>query len=93
MDLAWNHSLPVKPTGPGGVRTVKRETAGPGMESLTDYQANRTREEVKTVRRITTGPGMESLTACQANRMSESEDSEKGHSWTCHGITHILSSQ
>ena len=29
------------------------------MESLTSYQANRTRVEVRTVRRNTTGPGME----------------------------------
>ena len=27
----------------GGVRIVRRDTAGPGMESLTFYQANRTR--------------------------------------------------
>ena len=39
------------------------------MESLTYYQANRTRVGVRTVRRGTAGPGMESLTSCQANRM------------------------
>ena len=38
------------------------------MESLTTYQANRTRVEVRKVRRDTTGPGMESLTICQASR-------------------------
>ena len=49
------------------VRTVRRDTAGPAMESLTFYQANRTRVAVRTVRRDTAGPGMESLTPCQAN--------------------------
>ena len=52
-----------------GVRTVRRDTVGPGIKSLTYYQANRTRVEVGTVRRDTGGPGMESLTFCQANRI------------------------
>ena len=34
-----------------GVRTVRRDMAGPGMESLTNCQANRTRVGVRTVRR------------------------------------------
>ena len=46
------------------VRTVRRDTAGPGMESLTYCQANRTRVAVRMVRRETAGPGMESLTFC-----------------------------
>ena len=51
-----------------GVRTVRRNTAGPGMESLTYFQANRTRVGVRTVRRSTAGPDMKSLTPYQANR-------------------------
>ena len=31
------------------VRTVRKDTAGPGMESLTGCQANRTRVAVRTV--------------------------------------------
>ena len=50
------------------VRTVRRNTAEPGMESLTFYQVNRTRVAVRTVGRNTAGPGMKSLTSCQANR-------------------------
>ena len=50
------------------VRTVRRDTAGPGMESLTSCQTNRTTVVVRTVRRDTAGHGMESLTTCQANR-------------------------
>ena len=50
------------------MRTVRRVTTGPNLESLTLYQANRTRVAVRTVRRVTAGPGMESLTNCQANR-------------------------
>ena len=66
-----------------GVRTVIRDTAGPGMESLTSCQANRTRLGVRTVRRDTAGPGMESLTFCQANRTRLGvKNSEKRHSWT-----------
>ena len=34
-----------------GVRTVRRDTAGPGMESLTNCQVNRNRVGVSTVRR------------------------------------------
>ena len=38
------------------------------MESLTNYQANRTRVTVRTVRRDTAGPGtVESPTICQGN--------------------------
>ena len=44
------------------VRTLRRDTAGPGMESLTSYQANRTRVTVRTVRRDTAKPGMKLLT-------------------------------
>ena len=33
------------------MRTVRRDTAGPGMESLTSYQANRTIVQMTTVRR------------------------------------------
>ena len=48
---------------------MRRATAGPAsMQSLTSYQASRTRVGVRTVRRDTTGPGMQSLTCCQANR-------------------------
>ena len=47
------------------VRTVKRDTARPGMESLTYCQANETRVIVRIVERDTAGPGMESLTSCQ----------------------------
>ena len=51
------------------VRRVRRDTAEPGMKSLTYCQVNRvTRVEVRTVRRDTAGPSMESLTYCQANR-------------------------
>ena len=50
------------------MRTVRKDIAGPGMESLTYCQANSTRVEVRTVRRHTAGPGMESLTCCQANK-------------------------
>ena len=32
------------------VRTVRRDTVGPGMESLTPCQVNRTRVAVRTVR-------------------------------------------
>ena len=37
------------------VRTVRRDTAGSAMESLTYCQANRTRVAVRTVRRDTAG--------------------------------------
>ena len=49
---------------------LRRDTAaGPGMESLTCCQANRTRVRVRTVRRdMAAGPGMESLTSYQAIR-------------------------
>ena len=47
------------------VRTVRRDTAEPGMESLTNCQ---TRVAVRTVRRDTAGR-MESLTYYQANRI------------------------
>ena len=47
---------------------MRRDPAGPGMTSLTSYQANRTRVGVRTVRRDPAGPGMTSLTYCQANR-------------------------
>ena len=46
------------------MKTVRRDTTGPGMESLTDYQANRTRVGVRIVRWDTSGSGMESLTFC-----------------------------
>ena len=39
-----------------GVRTVRRDTAEPGIESLTNCQANRTKVRVRTVRRNTAGP-------------------------------------
>ena len=51
-----------------GVRTVRRDTAGPGMEPLTSYQANRTRLGVRTMRRDIARPHMQSLTSCQTNR-------------------------
>ena len=76
-----------------GVRTVTRDTAGPGMESLTDYQAHKIRVEVRTVTRVIAGPGMKSLTTCQGNRTRVGVKTEKGYSWTWHGITHFLSSQ
>ena len=41
------------------VRTVRRDTAGPAMESLTCCQANGTRVVVRTVRRDTARLGME----------------------------------
>ena len=47
----------------GAVYTVRRDTAEPGMESLTSCQANRTRVAVRMVRRDTAGPGMKSLTS------------------------------
>ena len=50
------------------MRTVRSDIAGPGIESLTSCQANRTRVRVRTVRRDTAGPGMEPLTTCQVNR-------------------------
>ena len=40
-----------------------------------------------------TGLGMTSLTSCQANRTRMHVRTEKGPSWTCHEITHPLSSQ
>ena len=48
------------------VRTVRKDPAGPGMISLTFYQANRT--SVRRVRRDTAGPEMRSLTSCPVNR-------------------------
>ena len=53
-----------------GVMTVRRELVGPGMESLTYYQANRI-TEVMSVRWKPAGPGMEPLTYYQANRITE----------------------
>ena len=50
------------------VRTVRSDTAGPGMESLTCCQANRSKVGVRPVRREIARPGMESLTSYQANR-------------------------
>ena len=41
-----------------------------------------------TVRMEKTRPGMTSLTNCQANQTSM--NNEKPHSWTWHGITHML---
>ena len=41
------------------VKTVRRDTAGHGMESLTPYQANRARVEVRMVRRDTAEPAMD----------------------------------
>ena len=63
------------------------------MESLTSYQANRIKVGVRIVRWDTAAPNMESLTACQDNKKWEQEQWLKGYSWTCHGITHSLSSQ
>ena len=57
MDLAWNHSQPVKPTGPE--REVRMDTVGSDIESLTYCQTNSTRVGVRTVRRDTDGPGMQ----------------------------------
>ena len=52
-----------------GVRTVRRDTATPGMKSLTYCQANRTRVGVRIVRRDIVAPGMVGLlTAYQADR-------------------------
>ena len=66
------------------VRTVRRDTAGLGTESLTFCQANRIKVAARTVKRDITPSDMKSLTCCQANRIIKrgSEDSEKGHSWT-----------
>ena len=50
------------------VRTVTRDTAGPGMKSLTSCQPNRPRLAMRTMTRGTSEYGMESLTCCQANR-------------------------
>ena len=50
------------------VRMVRRDTAGPGMETLTFCQTNRTRVAVRTVRRDAAGSGMELLTTCHANK-------------------------
>ena len=41
------------------VKTVRRNTAGPGMKSLTYYQAKRTIVIVRIVRRDIVGPGTE----------------------------------
>ena len=60
-----------------GGRTVRRDTARPDVESLTNCQVNRTRMGVKTVRRDTGGPGIESLTCCQPIRPDEEGGSEK----------------
>ena len=67
-----------------GVRIVRRDRDGPGMESLTSCQANKTRVGVRTVRRDTAGSGMESLTGCQASRTRVRVRTVrlKGHSWT-----------
>ena len=52
------------------VKTVRMDTAGPGMKSLTlGCQANRTRVPMRTVRRDTAGPDIESLTFYQANEI------------------------
>ena len=40
------------------VATVRRNTAEPGMESLTCCEANRTRVAMRTVRSNTAEPGM-----------------------------------
>ena len=74
-----------------GVRTVRRNITGHGMESLTSCQANRTRLGVRTVRRDTTGHGLESLTSCQANRTRFPGVRTVRRIW--YGITHFLSSQ
>ena len=78
------------------VRTVRRDTVEPAMESLTYCQVNRTRVAVRAVRRDAAGPAMESLRThilSSQQDQSGSEDSKKGHSWTCHQITHKLSHQ
>ena len=43
-------SLTHYPTNRVAVMTVKKNTTGPGMKSLTHCQANRTRVTVRTVR-------------------------------------------
>ena len=62
------------------------------MESLTYCQANRTRVGVRTVRRDTARPAMNHSLPVKPTG-PEWNGSEKRHSWTCHGITHKLSSQ
>ena len=47
---------------------MERNTAGPGIESLTYCQTNRIKMRVKTVRWDTAGPGMKLLTCYQVNR-------------------------
>ena len=53
-----------------GTRTVRRDTAGPGMKPLTICQVNRTRVGIRTVRMDTAGLGMTSLTSYQVNRIN-----------------------
>ena len=53
------------------VRTVRRDTDGPNMQSLTCCKANRTRGGV---RKDTAGPGMLSLTCCNRTRVGVRKD-------------------
>ena len=76
------------------MNTVRRDTAGFGIESLTCFKANMTKVAVRTIRRDTAVPSMKSLTSFQANTIRvEVENSGKEHSWTWHETTHNLSSQ
>ena len=82
--------------GPKGEMTVRRNIGGPGMESLTFCQANRTRVGVRTVRRNTASRPhiMESLTNYHASRTRVVVMTvRKGPSWTWHKIAHNLSIQ
>ena len=50
------------------LRIMRRKTARPGRESLTNCQVNTTRVASRRImRRKTAGPGSESLTSCQVN--------------------------
>jgi len=68
--LVWNHSLPVSNRTRVRVRTVIRDSARPGIKSLTLCQANRIRVGVSTVKRDPAEPCIkESLTLYQVNRI------------------------
>ena len=49
------------------VRTVRRDTVKPDMQSLTCYEANRSRFGVRSVKRDTARLGKEPLTFCEVN--------------------------
>ena len=96
-----NHLLTIKPLNRTrvGVRAIRWHPTGPGIKSLTDCYANRTRVPVpgvRTIRRHPVGPGIKSLTCCQVNRTRVGVRIVRRHSavdlgW--HKVAHLLLSQ